>query len=64
MLRYTIATYQGDNEGMKKWKQYAIVPTNEERSENSIFINQTTALLLKTAALFKDPNSTQTERME
>ncbi len=64
VLRYTIAVYQEDSDNMKKWKQYAIVPTNEERSENSIFINQTTALLLKTSALFKDPTSTQPERME
>ena len=64
LLRYSIAVYQNDEENTKKWKQFAIVPTNEERNENSIFINQRTALLLKTAALFKDKNSTQTERME
>ena len=64
ILRYAIATYQNDTEAMQNRKKYATVPTNEDRTATSLFINQTTALLLKTDALLKDPHSTQTERME
>ncbi len=50
---------------MKFWKPYAVIPTNQDqRTDTSIFINQTSALALKLQAFAKDPNTNQDERMQ
>ena len=65
MLRYVIAVNQKNNEDMKFWKPYAVIPTNQDqRTDTSIFINQTSALALKLQAFAKDPNTNQDERMQ
>lgn len=64
LLRYAIAVYQWNNADMNTYRKTATVPTNADRTMESMFINQTTALLLKTDLLLKDPNATQQDRME
>ena len=65
LLRYVIAVNQKNNEDMKFWKPYAVIPTNQDqRTDTSIFINQTSALALKLQAFAKDPNTNQDERMQ
>jgi uncharacterized protein YfaS (alpha-2-macroglobulin family) len=64
LLRYTIAAYQNNTDDMKKWKQFATIPTNQDRNQTSVFINQISAYALKMDAIFKDTNSTQDDRMK
>lgn len=63
LLRYTIAVYQKDIAGATKRKEFATIPTNNDRDETSIFINQVTAYAIKTHAIFLDTKSTQEDRM-
>lgn len=65
LLRYLIAVYEKDNDAIALRKQYATISTNEDQwTEVSLFLNQTTAYALKLQALAKDPTATQGERME
>jgi uncharacterized protein YfaS (alpha-2-macroglobulin family) len=64
LLRYAIASYQKDTENSNKRRQFATIPTNQDRSSESAFINQTSAHALKLDAIMRDPSSSQEDRMK
>lgn len=64
VMRYAIAAYQNDATALLKRKQFATIPTNQDRTATSQFINQTSAYALKMNAIFRDPNSSQDDRMK
>lgn len=65
LLRYSIAVYGNNSGDIALWKPYATIPTNQDTwTENSLFLNQTTAYALKLQALSKDTSATQVELME
>lgn len=61
-MRYLIAVAQKDAEAIKKRKQYAVIPTNQERDASQIFFNDISAAALKLHALLNDTTATQEER--
>ena len=61
-MRYLIAVAQKDSDAMTKWKQYAVIPTNQERDASQIFFNTISATAMKLHALLQDTAATQEER--
>jgi Bacterial Alpha-2-macroglobulin MG10 domain len=59
-----IAVYQKDARQSAEWKKFAILPTNQERTSLSMYLNQPRGLLAKADALLADQAATQTERMD
>ncbi len=64
LLRYAIASYQKDTENTNKRRQFATIPTNQDRNQESMFINQVSAHALKLSAIMGDPASSQDDRMK
>lgn len=64
LLRYLIAVAQQDADAIKTRRLVASIPTNDDRSDTSVFLNQTTATAMKLRALIDDPQATQQERSD